>query len=110
MILSGSPYHLYKLSSRSWAAPSVVRVFVQGDKITPFERPWSTMTKIESKPSTGGMSVMRSIEQLANGLVVAAASIGIKAGCEGEWLILNCWQGPEPLTYFLTEVHRPGHQ
>ena len=67
IILSGSPNRLYRLSSRSCAAPSAVSVFVQGIKITPFERPWSTTTKIESKLSTGGRSVIRSIEQLAKG-------------------------------------------
>ena len=84
IILSGSPNCLYRLSSRSCAAPSAVNVFVQGIKITPFERPWSTMTKIKSKPSTGGRSVIRSIEQWAKGWVVFADSIGINAGCDGD--------------------------
>ena len=66
IIFSGNLYHLYKLLSKSCTAPLAVSVFVQGDKITPFERPWSTMTKMELKPSTVGRSVIRSIEQLAN--------------------------------------------
>ena len=80
IILLGNPNHLYKLSSRSCAAPSVVNVFVQGIKITPFTRPWSTMTKMESKLLTGGRSMIKSIEQLVKGLVTFADSIGIKAG------------------------------
>ena len=90
IILSRSPNCLYRLSSRSCAAPSAVRVFVQGIKITPFERPWSTMTKIKLKLLMGGRSVIRSIEQLAKGQVTFAGSIGISAGWEGDWLILNC--------------------
>ena len=76
MMLSGSPNHLYKLSKRSCPVPSAVKVFEQGIKITPFERPWSTTTKIESSPLTNGRSVIRSMEQLANGRVVFAPSIG----------------------------------
>ena len=48
------------------------------------------MTRIESKPSTGGKSVMRSIEQLVNGQVDFAPSVGENAGFEGLRLILNC--------------------
>ena len=41
----------------SFAVSSRVRVLLQGSKITPFERPWSTTTMIESYPSTGGVIV-----------------------------------------------------
>ena len=37
-------------------------VLVQGIRITPFIRLWSTMTKIESKLEERGRSVMRSTE------------------------------------------------
>ena len=90
IILSGSPNCLYKLSSKSCAAPLVVNVFVQGIKITPFERPWSTTTKMESKLLTGGRSMIKSIEQLAKGLITFADLMGIRAGCDGDPLILNC--------------------
>ena len=74
-ILSGSPNLLKRLSCKSVAAPSQVNVLAQGHKITPFERPWSTTTRIELYPSTGGKSVIKSIEQSANGQVVLAPSI-----------------------------------
>ena len=80
MILSGSPNLLYKLSSKSLAVPSAVIVLSHGMRITPLLRPWSTTTKIESKLSIGGRSVIKSIEQLANGLVDLAPSVGIKEG------------------------------
>ena len=67
IILSGKPNLLYKFLSRSLAVPSVVIVLLQGRRITPFVRPWSTTTNIESNSSDGGRSVIRSIEQFANG-------------------------------------------
>ena len=75
-ISSGSPNRLYKLSKSSCAAPSAVKVFEQGVKITPFERPRSTTTRIESNPFTVGKSVIKSMEQLAKGRVDFAPSIG----------------------------------
>jgi hypothetical protein len=77
MILSGSPNLLKRLSHKSVAVPSHVIVFVQGHKIIPFERPWSTKTRIESYPSTGGRSVIKSIEHLVNGLVLFTPSIAM---------------------------------
>ena len=44
------------------AIPSVVTVFFVGQRIIPLLRPWSTMTKRESKPEETGRSVMRSQE------------------------------------------------
>ena len=76
MILSGKPNLLYRFSSNNLAVPSAVIVLSHGMRITPLVRPWSTTTRIESKPSTGGKSVIRSIEQLANGRVVFAPSVG----------------------------------
>jgi hypothetical protein len=89
MILSGSPDLLYRLSS-SLAVPSAVIVLLQGMRITPLLRAWSTTTKIESKPFTRGKSVMKSIEQYAKGQVDLAPSVGINASLEGCLLILNC--------------------
>ena len=72
------------------ATCSAVTVFEQGIKITPFVSPWLTITKRESNPLTIGRSVIMSIEQLANGLVVWAPLVGMYAGCEGCQSILNC--------------------
>ena len=77
MILSGSPNRLYKFSNSNRAVSSDVRVLLQGTKITPFERPWSTMTKIESYPSAGGRSMIKSMEQFANGHSDFAPSVGM---------------------------------
>ena len=49
-----------------------VRVLLQGVRITPFERPWSTTTKIKSYPSTSGRLVIKSIEQITKGQVTFA--------------------------------------
>ena len=84
IILSGSPNLLYKFSSRSLAVPSMVIILLHGIRITPLLRPWSTTTKIESKASIGGRSVMKSIEQLANGRVDLAPSVGMNIGLEGD--------------------------
>ena len=83
---------------RRAATCSAVIIFEQGIKITPFVNPWSTITKRESSPLTIGRSVIISMEQLANGLVVWAPSVGMYAGCEGCQLILNCWQIAHPFT------------
>ena len=44
------------------ATPSVVIIFLVGQRITPFVRPWLTMTSKESKPEETGRSVIRSQE------------------------------------------------
>ena len=90
IILSGSPNLLYKFSSRSFAVPSAVIFLLQGIRITPLLRPWSTTTKIESKVSIVGKSVMKSIEQLADDQVDLAPSVGTNISLEGDQLILNC--------------------
>ena len=54
-----------------------VIILLQGDKIIPFERPWSTMTRIESYPSVNERSVIKSMEQLAKGLVDFTPSVEI---------------------------------
>ena len=63
IILSGNPNHLYRFSSKNLPVSSAVIVLLHGIRITPFVSAWSTMTKIESKPSAGGRSVIKSIEQ-----------------------------------------------
>ena len=70
IILSGRLNHLYRLSSNSCATSLELIIFIHGHKITPFERPWLTMTRIESKLLDMGRSVIKSIMQLANGHVV----------------------------------------
>jgi hypothetical protein len=52
-------------------------------RIAPFVFPLSTTMRIESQSSTGGRSVIRSMEQLANGQVDLAPFIGINAGFDG---------------------------
>ena len=47
---------------------------------------------------SSGRSIIKSIEQLANGLVDFAPSVGMYAGFAGDLLILNCWQVPHPDT------------
>src|SRR5277367_3519306 len=59
--LSGRPYRRYTEFKSIDAVPMVSIVLWQGSKITPFEDPWSTTTKIELKPSNKGRSVMKSI-------------------------------------------------
>ena len=56
---------------------SEVIVLLQGSKITPFESPWSTMTKIESKLSAVGRSVIKFIEQVAKDQRDFVPSVGI---------------------------------
>ena len=41
------------------ATPSAVMDFLVGQRITPFVRPWLTMTKRESKPEETGRLVTR---------------------------------------------------
>ena len=96
MILSSSPKRLYKFSNNNCMVSSAVIVFEQGIRIIPFVNPWSTTTRMESYPFTGGRSVMKSMEQFANGRVVEAPSMGRKEGFVGCWSILNCWHIPHP--------------
>jgi hypothetical protein len=62
--------------------PSDVMVFLQGERITPFISPWSTMTMTESKPLDSGKSVIRSMEICEKGHVVEEG-IGVNGGVEG---------------------------
>src|ERR1700709_163753 len=94
---------------KSWATPSEVMVFLQGERITPLVSPWSTVTMTESKPLQGGRSVMRSTEIWEKGRV-ADEGIGFSGGVEGWVLDFICWQRAQPSTYFRMYVPIPGHQ
>jgi hypothetical protein len=64
------------------ATPSEVIVFKHGVIITPFIRPWSTTTMIESKPPEGGRSVIRSTDRKVKG-TVTVEGIGTRGGVTG---------------------------
>jgi len=69
---------------------SLVTVFEQGMKITPFVSLWSTTDKIESYPSITGRSVIISIEQFSKGPFDLALWMGKNARFVGFLLILKC--------------------
>ena len=57
-----------KMKSRnSWAIPAALIVLEQRERITPFVRPWSTMTITKAKPEERERSVIRSTESCLNG-------------------------------------------
>ena len=91
------------------ATPSVVMVFFVEHRITPLLSPWSTMTNKESKPFEIGRSVMRLYEICLKGSV-SLEMIGFRGGTVGWVLVLFCWQGAHPSTYFLMNWAIPGHQ
>ena len=84
-------------------------VLEQGARITPFVRPWSTMTITESKPEKRGRSVMRLIESCLKGRE-SEDEIGQSGGMVGCVLTLFCWQVTQPAMKCLTKVERPSHQ
>ena len=63
----GKLKHLNTWWRKSLATPMASMVFEQGMRITPFIRPWLTMTINESCPFDGGRSVMRSTENCLKG-------------------------------------------
>ena len=67
IILFGNPNLLYRLSKSRVATCSAVIIFEHGRRITPFVRPWFTMTNRESSLFTTGKSVIMSIEQYCKG-------------------------------------------
>ena len=67
MRVSCSPNCLKTKSKNNWAIPAALTVLEQGARITPFVRPWSTMTITESNPEEIGRSVMRSTESCLKG-------------------------------------------
>ena len=82
------------------SVPSIV--LRQGIKRVAFEQPWSTMEKIESKPSDRGRSVIRSIDTYWNG----PCSTCVSNLCRGAFLcgrlVLDSWHLEHPLTYSST--------
>ena len=77
-----NPNHLNMKSKNSWAIPAASTVLEQGARITPFIRPWSTMTITESKPEDRGRLVMRSTESCLKGRVMVD-QIGSRGGTTG---------------------------
>ena len=67
MRVSCSPSRLKTKLKNNWAIPAASIVLEQGARITPFVRPWSTMTITESNPKERGSSVMRSTESCLKG-------------------------------------------
>ena len=59
--------HLNTWWRKCLATPAVSMVLEQGMRITPFIRPWSTMTINESCPFKGGREVTRLTESCLNG-------------------------------------------
>ena len=90
MILSGSPNLEKALFTSSITVSSEVIVFLQGSSSTPFVRPWSTTTSIESYPDEVGRLVMMSIINWVKSAVDFAPSIGNKVSFVGYWFILYC--------------------
>jgi hypothetical protein len=77
-----SPNRLNTNSKKSWAIPFALMVLVQGTRITPFVRPWSTTTIKESYPLERGRLMTRSTESCLNGRV-AVDLIGLTGGVTG---------------------------
>lgn len=73
-----------------FAVSSAVISFVHGSRVTPFVRPWSTTTRIESYPFDEGRPVMKSIKIWEKGRVFFGPSIGSSIGFVGCRLILYC--------------------
>ena len=94
---------------KSLATSMALMVLEQGIMITPFIRPWLTMTKIEFLPRTSGRSVMRSTEICLKGSVVDEG-IGFNGGRVGWVFTLFCWQMAHPSMNQLTYVDSPSHQ
>ena len=91
------------------ATPFASIILEQGARITPFIRPWSTMTIKESKPPDGGRSVMRSTESCLKERA-AEEGIGAMGGVVGWVIILFCWQTVHPEINLEMKTERPGHQ
>ena len=91
------------------ATPLVVMVFFVGQRITPFVRPWSTMTSNESKPDEAGRSVMRSQETCWKGQEVWDLT-GVSRGMVGCVFDLFCWHIVQSSTYLCMNCARPSYQ
>jgi hypothetical protein len=64
--------------------PCGINVLLQGERITPFVSPWSTMTMTESKPEEGGRSMIWSIETYWKGHMATEAR-GVRGVRRGEY-------------------------
>ena len=84
-------------------------IFEQGARITPFVRPWSSMTIKESNPLDRGRSVIRSPESCLKGRIVEEG-IGTRVGEVGWVTALFCWHTVHPVTKFKTKTERPNNQ
>ena len=93
----------------SSAIPLALIVLLQGVRITPFKRPWLTMTSSELKLLDKGRLVMRSIDSCWKGWVQEEGS-GKSVGTVGWVLTFICWQTEQPAMNWQTNVDIPGHQ
>ena len=84
-------------------------LLLHGVRITPFERPWSTMTKSESNPLERGRSVIRSTESCWKGQGQEEGR-GDNAGTVGWVLTFICWERVQPAMKQQTNKDIPGHQ
>ena len=80
--MSCRPKCLKTLLRKICAISVALMVLKQGVRITPFIRPWSTMTMIESWLSKDGRSVMRSMESYLKRRIVEEA-MGMSGGMVG---------------------------
>ena len=94
---------------KSLATSAASMVLEHGIMITPFIRPWSTMTKIEFLPHTSGRLVTRSTEICLKGSD-EDEGIGFNSGRIGWVFTLFCWQVAQPSMNRLTYVDSPSHQ
>ena len=109
MRVSWSPKHLNMWSKKSCAMPFASIIFEQGVSITPFVRPWSTTTIMESCPCERGKSVMRSTESCLKGREEEDL-MGESSGITGCVRALFYWQTAQPATKLLMNTESPGHQ
>jgi len=90
IMILGNPNRLTIWSKWSSAASSAVNSLLQGIKITPFVRPWSTTTITRSWPrSVLGNPEIKSCVIIWNGFV-AVDLIGCTGGYVGSVLTLFC--------------------
>ena len=69
IMVSWSPNHLKMFQKKSFPTSAALIVFEQGIMITPFVRPWSTTTMMESILPTKGRLVTKSTESCLNSSV-----------------------------------------
>ena len=106
---SCKPNRLKMWEKKSLATSTVSMVLEHGIMITPFIRPWSTTTNIESLSHILGRLVMRLTERCLKGRD-EDKGIGASGGQVGWVFTLFCWQVAHPSMNRLTYVESPGHQ